>query len=189
MESNWVECVVDNNYEINTSFPHQIRRKDNKRIISEWCGKNGYVLCHLNRKTYQKHCIVASQFIENDNPEAKLCVDHKNQIRNYNNVKNLRWTTYSENNFNRSSSHGYDFVYVDDIPNDSIEVLQYGKHCFVDYYYVEEEDKFYFWNGIKFRQLHICFNKCGSAFVQAYDTNGKKVRIMYAKFKREYGLV
>ena len=190
MESNWVECVVDNDYEINTLYPYQIRRKSDKRIISESVKSTSYVRCELNERDLLKHRIIAMQFIPNDEPEKKMQVDH---IGFHNHVSNLRWVTQSENFLNKSSRGSITYEYVDDIPNDAIEVLQYSKYYFVDYYFVDyyfvEEDAFYFWNGIKFRRLHVCYDKRGYAFVNAHDTRGKVIKIMYAKFKREYGLV
>lgn len=31
----WIDCVCDNDYEIYTEEPYQIRRKSNKRIIKK----------------------------------------------------------------------------------------------------------------------------------------------------------
>ena len=57
----WVECVVDSDYEINVNYPYAIRRKSNKRIVSECHDKDGYIVCRLNRHQYKKHRIVALQ--------------------------------------------------------------------------------------------------------------------------------
>ena len=32
----WLECVVDNDYEIFSEYPYPIRRKGKERIIKEW---------------------------------------------------------------------------------------------------------------------------------------------------------
>lgn len=60
--------------------------------------KSGYssVLFGYKGKRKYIHRLVATAFIEN--PENKPCINHKNKIRNDNKVKNLEWTTYSENN-------------------------------------------------------------------------------------------
>ena len=52
-------------------------------------------------KSYNKkiHKLVAELFI--DNPENKRCVDHIDNDRLNNNINNLRWVTYQENNRNR----------------------------------------------------------------------------------------
>ena len=50
----WINCVVDDDYEIYNEFPFYIRRKDNKRVVKESIGNNGYVRVHLNCVDYKK---------------------------------------------------------------------------------------------------------------------------------------
>jgi len=47
---------------------------------------------------FRLHRIAAEAFIENDNVEKKLVVDHINGDRLDYRIDNLRWTTYSDNN-------------------------------------------------------------------------------------------
>ena len=186
----WIDCVVDNDYEININYPYQIRRKKNKRIITESIHKgNGYIQCSLNKKFYTKHRIIGLQFIENNDPENKTQVDHINHVRTDNRIENLRWVSSSENHKNRSIYNGYEAEYFDEIDENAIEVSEYNKYHFIDYYYVEKEDLFYFWNGIKYRKLKICYNKDGYALVNMRDINNKVIRIYYTKFKRQYDLI
>ena len=138
----WVDCVVNNNYEINTSYPHQIRRKSNGRIINEYIGNDGYIRCSLNGKHYLKHRIIAQQFLPN--PNNLPCIDHVNRIRTDNRLENLRFCTYSENNINRASTLSVEYTFIDDIPDESIVVNDYGRHHFENYYFDEQTDKFYF---------------------------------------------
>lgn len=67
---------------------------------------NGYYIVRLSKngkmKTFKIHRLVAKAFI--DNPENKKCVDHINNSKIDNNVKNLRFATYKENNQNASIS-------------------------------------------------------------------------------------
>ncbi len=60
--------------------------------------KNGYCSVMFGYKGKRKyvHRLVASAFIKN--PENKLCINHKNKVRNDNKVENLEWVTYLENN-------------------------------------------------------------------------------------------
>ena len=53
----------------------------------------------LAKKSYLVHRLVAYAFI--DNPDDKLCVDHKNNDRTNNNISNLRFATTKENSQNR----------------------------------------------------------------------------------------
>lgn len=76
--------------------------------------RGGYCIVVLRkdhkRKTYSVHRLVAQAFIPN--PENKEQVNHKNGIRDDNDVQNLEWNTCSENivhsyqKLNRASSHG-----------------------------------------------------------------------------------
>ena len=94
----YVECVVDNDYEINTEFPYPIRRKSNGKVIKETLDNvDGYQRCTLNGHLYLKHRLVALQFIPNDDPENKIVVMHKDNNKTNNNVENLKWGTVSEN--------------------------------------------------------------------------------------------
>jgi len=81
----------------------------NKRIkfLSGWNIK-GYRIVILNNKKSCNHILihrlVAQHFISN--PENKKQVNHKNWIKNDNNVENLEWVTASEN-----VQHSYDFLW------------------------------------------------------------------------------
>ena len=182
-------CIVDTDYEIFSEFPHQIRRKSNKRIVKEFIGGNGYASCKLNSKAYHKHRIVALQFIPN--PDNLPCVDHKNRNRSDYHIENLRFVSYTENNKNKSSNLNVELEYFDEIPaeeNDIIQVREYGNHEFEDLYYAN--DCFYVWNGIQYRKLTIIYdNRTEAATVKAWNKNKKRVVIYYSKFKRLYNLV
>lgn len=90
----WEVCAIDNDYEIFTEYPYQIRKIKNKRIIGEW-HLNGYLICTMNGKQYRKHRVIATQWIENDSPETKTFIDHINHVRDDNHIENLRWVTQS----------------------------------------------------------------------------------------------
>ena len=187
MESeNFVVCVCDRDYEIETKAPHRIRRINKDRFIAESIdSSNGYIQCKLNGKKYLKHRIIAKQFIPN--PENKTQVDHINRVKTDNRIENLRWVSSSENNSNKKSYNGVNVEYFDEINEDSMEVREYNNYQFEDYYYDDETDAFYFWNGLQFRKLNVCFDKRGSAFVNMRDINNDRVQIYYARFKRIYG--
>ena len=186
----WIDCVVDNDFEIFTEFPYQIRRKANKRIVAETFDKhNGYIRCRLNKKFYQKHRIIVQQFIPNDDRKNKTQIDHINHIKTDNRIENLRWTTPSQNNRNKSTYNGCDAEYFDEIDDDAIIVDSYNTHNFIDYYYVEKEDTFYFFNGIKYRKLKRCYGRDGYAHVNMRDINNKSIKVFYSSFKRQYDLI
>ena len=182
-------------YEISTDYPHVIRKRANGRIVSEFIENTGYVRLNLseriNGKTvqrkYLKHKLIAKQFIEN--PNDFECVDHINRNRLDNRIENLRWCSASENSKNKSSTHGVEYEFFDDIDDEAVVVTDYGQHRFENYYYVPDEDSFYFYNGVKYRRLHINEMKNGSLYVYVMNTENKHVKIYLSKFKKIYGFI
>ena len=174
-------------YVIYNCYPYPIKNLKSGKIIKESINKaNGYVNINLNKKSQQKHIIVAKQFIPNDDPKNKVFVDHINHNRSDYHLSNLRWTTRSENNKNRSSHKGIVYEYVDNIPDESLVIDVYGKHLLNDYYFYD--NAFYFYTGINYKKLHISENKRGYKFVNLTDTDGKLVHLMISKFKKFYDL-
>ena len=183
----WIDCVVDNDYQIFDEEPYQIRRKSNKKIIKEsFIQTTGYIRCKLNQKDYLKHRIIALQFIPN--PDNLPEVDHINKIKTDNRLDNLRWVSGSTNCKNRASKNNIIYNYVDNISDNSFEITQYGNHQFEDYYYDVDADKFYYYNGVQFRELFVCAHPKGYLFVSAMNVNNKQVAIMLNKFKKLYNI-
>lgn len=69
-------------------------------VLKQHDNGKGYMTVVLsingNTKKYYVHRLVAAAFIEN--PDGKRTVNHKDGNRHNNNVENLEWTTYKENN-------------------------------------------------------------------------------------------
>lgn len=80
---------------------------------------NGYLTCHINRKNKYVHRLVAEAFIDNNN--LLPTVNHKDKNRKNNNVSNLEWMLYSENN-----AHGQCQIIAG--KSKRIPVLQYDKN-------------------------------------------------------------
>ena len=185
---------VNNDYEISTDYPHVVRKRSNGRVIKESIG-NGYLQLNLSERVngrkvnhmYLKHRLIATQFIEN--PNNYVYVDHINRNRLDNRIENLRWCSASDNSKNRSSTHNVEYEFFDEIDDEAVVVNDYGRHQFENYFYVPDEDAFYFYNGVKYRRLHINEMKNGYLFVYMISTANKQVKVMISKFKKLYGFI
>ena len=72
---------VNNNYEISINhYPYIIRNIKTKRVIKETINGDDYHEITLQHKRYRLHRVVAEQWIENDDPENKIQVDHINHV-------------------------------------------------------------------------------------------------------------
>ena len=71
---NWQTCVVDPDYEINMTYPFELRRRTKTRILIETI-HDGYPYVHLNRKYMSKTKIVMEQIAAN-NPIYQFMVEH-----------------------------------------------------------------------------------------------------------------
>ena len=188
----WIDCVVNNDYEIFTEYPYDIRKKSNKRIVSEWLNDRGYVCVCLNNVHYRKHRIIATHFLPNDLPSIKTEVDHINRDRTDYHIENLRWVSTKENSLNRTSNKNINYEYIeygDDEEEDLTQVTDYGNHEFEEYlyYYSAERNRFLMDTGVNYRVLHINFKENGSAFVCLRNKENRNVHIYFTKFKRLYG--
>lgn len=183
----------EDDYEILNEYPYTIRRIKDSYEISE-CKSNGYILVHLNSKSYCKHVLIAKQFIENDDPEHKIQVDHINHDRSDNHIENLRWITPSNNQRNKSLKNGVKYEFIDELPDDYIDVDTYTTRNDVhefgekEYYYAPSTDKFYYFNGSKYRILRVN-NYNGTLCVRMTDINKRYVSVCYTKFKVQYDLL
>ena len=192
--STFVPLIDHEDYEILNEYPFTIRRIKDQYEISESANGKGYIGVKLNGKTYLKHRLIALQFLENDDPEHKTQVDHINHDRSDNHIQNLRWITPSNNNMNKTSRNGIKYDYIDELPDDHIDVDTYetrnGIHEFgeKEYYYSPSTDKFYYFNGSKYRILYVN-NYATGLRVKMTDINKKQVSVYYTKFKIQYDLL
>ena len=67
-----------------------------KKVLAGGVAGNGYLTVGLKNKTHTIHRLVANAFIANS--LNKRCVNHKDGDKLNNNINNLEWCSYSENN-------------------------------------------------------------------------------------------
>jgi len=58
-------------------------------------------------KTFYIHRLIGQHFLENPDPVNKTCIDHIDRNPLNNDVKNLRWCSYSENCLNKPCTNKY----------------------------------------------------------------------------------
>ncbi|CAL6005042.1 HNH_endonuclease [Hexamita inflata] len=142
------------NYEV--SNLGQVKNKTTGRILKQRDSNNGYLVVGLQQNKIQKICyihrLVAQAFLENPNNYNE--VDHVDCVKFNNNVQNLRWVSKSDNCKNRNgNSFGDKFIFVDQLPEDSIEVYYYSNYYFEGYYWSETLNQLYFNNGVRIREV------------------------------------
>ena len=180
----------ENNFEILNEFPFTIRKKSNKRVVSESL-VNGYPRVSLNRKSFKKNRLIDIQFLQNLDPINYDVIDHINRNRTDYHLSNLRFCSSSDNNRNKSSQNGIQYEFIDNIPDESMVVNFYNtrnEHHEFEFYYFYN-DVFYFFNGINYRILHVNYSKSGNAFVSLRDVNNRRVNVMINRFKQQHDLI
>ncbi|CAL6009724.1 HNH_endonuclease [Hexamita inflata] len=145
------------NYEVsNFGF---VRNKTTGRILKQTDKGKGYLTVglYLNKimKTHQIHQLVSKAFLEN--PDNYTEIDHCDGVRSNNNVWNLRWVSH-RNNCKNKNGHGDKFIFVNELPEDAIDVWYYSHYFFEGYYFSESMNKLYFNNGIRIREVRPVIN-------------------------------
>ena len=105
----------DNNYFINKEGEiYRQNKKDKKfKLIKPREDKGYYRVClYIDKipKFYLVHRLLAMVFIPN--PDNKPLIDHIDRNKMNNNLSNLRWATYKENNDNRECKSKTDYIYI-----------------------------------------------------------------------------
>ena len=92
--------ILSNTYSI--SGDGEIKNIKTGRTISQREDKDGYMVCNLSttnkrQQTFKVHRLVALMYVENDNPEVKVQVNHKDENKKNNHYSNLEWCTLHYN--------------------------------------------------------------------------------------------
>ena len=95
----WIDCLVDNEYEIFTESPYSIRKKSTGKIVNEW--REGYNYIEIHNVEDGKHRVIAIQFIPNDDPLVKSVEERINYDKTGHYIENFHWVTPSPNDITR----------------------------------------------------------------------------------------
>ena len=143
MEDSWEVLKFDSQYEISTVFndeyKYPIRKIGRPKYITEF-EDGGYIRTSISGKNQFKHRLIALQWIENDEPEAKTQIDHIDRNKFNNHLSNLRWVTPSENGKNKDKVVKQKYEYVNELPENTIQIrnifdLELDRH----YYDIDNE--------------------------------------------------
>ena len=183
----------EDNYEILNQYPFTIRKKSNKRVIKESVNSQGYIQVWLNGKHYLLHRLIALQFLTNPDPINNDVIDHINRNRADNHLSNLRWTTQSENQCNRTSYKGINHEIIDELPNDAFEIEYYdtrnGRREIKNYYYSISTDSFYYDNEVNYRIIPSHLTNTGYPIICIRDINNKAIALVISRFKQQQGIM
>ena len=113
--------------ELGNAFPYIQNTKTLKVLSTTTTGSYGYVKCNITLPSKKGLCIimhriVAEAFIENDMPNKKGQVDHKDGNNLDYRAQNLRWVTSSQNSMGVKRSRQMTFL-----ENARIENLKFKK--------------------------------------------------------------
>jgi hypothetical protein len=185
----WEQLREHPNYDISTTYPFQIRKRSNNRIISITFDRiNGYNKVRLGPHNYRYHRIIAQQFILN--PDNLPQIDHINRIKTDNHLENLRWVSNIDNSKNKTSHIRVDYEFMEELPEDAIVVENYGKYQFENLYYSHSLRRFIFNNGVNFRLLYNNLRQnTETYYVNVIDTDNQQTKIYLNKFQREHDLI
>jgi hypothetical protein len=176
----WETVKGHENYEICTTYPYQIRKKENKMIVKERQRRNGYIECSFNNKTHFKHRLIALQWIPN--PKQLEQVDHINRVRNDYRLENLRWVSQSENQFNCKSKKGFEYEYFDILPVPCEPFIFYNGHD-LEGYMIDEDKNIYFHNGLMFRKLKRLLSNNKYPYYYCWNIEGKQIHVFIQKLE------
>ena len=172
----------DSDYEIGINYPHPIVKISTKRIVSEWIDK-GYLRLAINLKRVYKHRLIAIQWIENDDPETKVQIDHINRDKLDNRIENLRWSTKGDNIKNRDKYQKQKSEFVSELPENSIKIDDYNGIELDRYYYDTDSERLYLQTvtkNVRYKIIKPSLNK-NLLTVYLVDVNGKCYGRSYPK--------
>jgi hypothetical protein len=182
----WQKCNENQNFEICSEYPYQIRKASNELVLPEYYN-GGYLVVSMDRRMTYKHRLIANQFIPN--PCNLPQVDHIDGDKLNNHLSNLRWVTNRQNANNKHFYNDREIIYVDELSDKAFPVPVYGDWEFDELYFDPVAYRFYLYTDRDcYRELPYLTINNGVFVSQARDINNKPHLIYYSKFKRLYDI-
>ncbi|KAA6379705.1 MAG: hypothetical protein EZS28_024767, partial [Streblomastix strix] len=120
-ETQFVTLKANNEFEISTSEPWIIRRKEDGFVPKFSKNNSGYLRGTIGGQICYLHRLIAEQFIANDDPVNKTQIDHKDQNKLNNSLTNLRQIQQLDQQKNIDSyALAYQYLYNFDNTNNVI---------------------------------------------------------------------
>ena len=173
-------------YEILIDHPYTIRNIKTKHELKEHMRSN-YPAVNIQNKHYYKHLLIVKQFLPN--PDGLTSIKHINRDKSDYHLNNLKWSTQSEASLNRSKGKKGNNEFVESIPEDAMEVKEYLKNNFDNYYYSPSSDTFYYFTGNDYRKLNINTDKNNLQYVFMQSNDKKSIQVYNIMFKLYHKLI
>ena len=108
-----------------------------------------------------------------------------NKIRTDNRLINLRWTTYKNNNNNKSNQ-----TFINELPENTIPIKTYKSYQFDFLYFNAETNNLYYYNGINYTVRKFYYDKTYDRYMTKITDTERKTRTIYLNaLKKENGFI
>ena len=133
----------DNDFLIDSEYPHQIVYKYTKKPLTEYYQNDNdtHIVVQIKGKFVKKHRLIAQQFIENPDPTNLQYVEHIDNNKHNNAISNLRWITHNANMYNRNDFKKQPYEYLNTMPENVIKITKIKDVEYSGYYFDRDSER------------------------------------------------